>query len=59
MPISPSCILKKENLVCWPHLRGIDIPAVGNREVLLLIALKEKPSLSFRWSLRQAESTNQ
>ena len=45
MPISPSCIPKKEDLACWPHLRGIDIPEVGNREVLLLIGLKEKPSL--------------
>ena len=45
MPISPSCIPKKEDLGCWPHLRGIDTPAVGNREVLLLIGLKEKPSL--------------
>ena len=29
MPISPSCIPKKEDLACWPHLRGIDIPEVG------------------------------
>ena len=45
MPISGSCIPKKTDLACWPHLRGIDIPAVENREVLLLIGLKEKPSL--------------
>ena len=43
--ISPSCIPKNEDLACWLHLRGIDIPEVGNREVLLLIGLKEKPSL--------------
>ena len=59
MPISGSCIPKKTDLACWPHLRGIDIPAVENREVLLLIGLKESLVFSFRWSLRQAELTSQ
>ena len=45
MPISTSCIAKRDDLVRWPHLRGIDIPNVENGEVCLLIGLKERPTL--------------
>ena len=45
MPISTSCIAKREDLVRWPHLRGIDISSIGDREVSLLIGLKVRPSL--------------
>lgn len=45
MPISRSCIPRKGDLARWPHLQGTDIPAVRETEVLLLIGLKEKPSL--------------
>ena len=45
MPISRSCIPRKGDLSRWPHLQGIDIPVVRDTEVLLLIGLKEKPSL--------------
>ena len=45
MPISRSCIPREGDLARWPHLQGIDIPAVRDTEVLLLIGLKEKPSL--------------
>ena len=45
MPISRSCIPRKGDLARWPHLQGIDIPAVRDTQVLLLIGLKEKPSL--------------
>ena len=41
MPISTSCIAKREDLVRWPHLHGIDIPSIENGEVCLLIGLKE------------------
>ncbi|XP_067055972.1 uncharacterized protein [Acropora muricata] len=45
MSISTSCIPRKGDLARWPHLQGIDIPAVRDTQVLLLIGLKEKPSL--------------
>ena len=45
MPISRSCIPRKGDLARWPHLQGIDIPAVRDTQVLLLIGLKENPSL--------------
>ena len=45
MSISTSCIAKREHLVRWPHLRGIDIPIIENGEVCLLIGLKERPTL--------------
>lgn len=45
MPISRSCIPREGDLAHWPHLQGIDIPAVRDTEVLLLIGLKEKPGL--------------
>ena len=45
MPISTSCIAKREDLVRWPHLRGIDIPSIEHGEVCLLIGLKERPTL--------------
>ena len=45
MPISTSCIVKKEDLARWPHLRDIDIPVIENGEVMLLIGLKENPGL--------------
>ena len=37
MPISTVCILKKEDLTHWPHLKGFDIPAITEKQVLLLI----------------------
>jgi len=43
MPISTSSIAKREDLVRWPHLRGIDIPSIEHGEVCLLIGLKERP----------------
>ena len=43
MPISTSCIAKREDLVRWPHLRGINIPSIENGEVCLLIGLKGRP----------------
>ena len=45
MPISTSCIAKREDLVRWPHLHGIDIPSIEDEEVSLLIDLKERPTL--------------
>ena len=42
MPISRSCMPRKEDLARWPHLQGIDIPAVRDKQILLLIGLKEK-----------------
>ena len=45
MPISTSCIVKTEDLTWRSHLRYIDIPVLENREVLLLIGLKENPDL--------------
>ena len=45
MPISRSCIPREGDLARWPHLQGIVNPAVKDTEVLLLIGLKEKPSL--------------
>ena len=45
MPISTSCIAKREDLVCWPHLHGIDIPSIEDGDVSLLIGLKERPTL--------------
>jgi len=45
MPISRSCIPRKGDLAHWPHLQRIDIPAVRETEVLLLIGLKKEPSL--------------
>ena len=45
MLISRSRTPRKEDLARWPHLQGIDIPAVRDTEVLLSIGLKEKPSL--------------
>ena len=45
MPISTSCIVKTEDLARWPHLRDINILVIENGEVMLLIVLKENPSL--------------
>ena len=44
MPVSRSCIPRKEDLAGWPHLKCIDIPLVRDTDVLVLIGLKEKPS---------------
>jgi len=46
MPISRSCIPRKGDLARWPHLQCVNIPAVRDTEVLLMIGLKERPSLS-------------
>ena len=45
MPISTSCIAKREDLVRWPHLRGIYIPSIEHGEVCLLIGLNERTTL--------------
>lgn len=45
MPISTSCIAKREDLVHWPHLRGIYIPSIEHGEVCLLIGLNERTTL--------------
>ena len=46
MPISRSCVPIEGDLARWRHLQGVDdIPEVRDRDVLLLIGLKEKPGL--------------
>ena len=45
MPTSTTCIAKREDLVRWLHLRGIDFPSIENGEVCLLTGLKERPTL--------------
>ena len=52
MQISTSCIAKREDLVCWPHLRGIDIPSIEHGEVCLLIGLKERSTLFLSLELK-------
>ena len=55
MPISRSCISREGDLVRWPHLQGLDIPAVRDTEVLLLIGLKEKPGLFLPLEVKAGE----
>ena len=55
MPISRCCIPRKGDLARWPHLQGIDIPAVRDTQVMLLIGLKEKPSLSLPLEFKAGE----
>ena len=50
MPISD--IAKREDLVCWPHLHGIDIPSIEDGEVSLLIGLKKRLTLFLRLELK-------
>ena len=45
MPTSTTYIAKREDLVRWLHLRGIDFPSIENGEVCLLTGLKERPTL--------------
>ena len=45
MPISESCIAKKEDLENWPHLCGIELQQLDIGGVMLVVGLKEKPSL--------------
>lgn len=45
MPISESCIAKKEDLEHWPHLCGIELQQLDIGGVMLVIGLKEKPNL--------------
>ena len=55
MPVSRSCIPREGDLARWPHLQGVDIPAVRDTEVLLLIGLKEKPSLFLPLEVKAGE----
>lgn len=52
VPISPSCIPKRDDLSRWSHLDGIDIPELKKGEVMLLIGVKERPSLFLPWNIR-------
>ena len=52
MPISPSCIPKRDDLSKWSHLDRIDIPELKKGEVMLLIGVKERPSLFLLWNIR-------
>lgn len=45
MPISPSCIPQQEDLNKWSHLCGLHVPVLKNKEVVLLIGVKERPSM--------------
>ena len=55
MPISGSCIPREGDLARWPHLQGVDLPAVRDTEVLLLIGLKEKPGLFLPLEVKAGE----
>lgn len=46
MPISASCIPWKEDVVHWPCLKGIDIPAIRDGEVLLFLGLSKNLAFS-------------
>ena len=57
MPISPSCIPKRDDLSRWSHLDGIDIPELKKGEVMLLIGVKERPSLFLSLEYKMGEDT--
>ncbi len=57
MPISPSCIPKSGDLSNWAHLDGIEIPELENGEVMLLIGVKERPSLFLPLEYKMGEET--
>ena len=45
MPITESCIAKKEDLENWPHLRDIELQQLDITSVMLIVGLKDNPSL--------------
>ena len=45
IPISGSCIAKREDVRSWPHLNDIDLHELKDDDVMLVIGLQEKPSL--------------
>ena len=45
MPITESCIAKKEDLENWPHLRDIELRQLDITSVMLIVGLKDNPSL--------------
>ena len=45
MPIAESCIAKKENLENRPHLRDIELRQLDITSVMLIVGLKDNPSL--------------
>ena len=45
IPVSVSCIPKREDILNWSHLRDVDLPELSASDVGLIIGLKEKPSL--------------
>ena len=55
MPISRSCSPREGDLARWPNLQGVGIPAERDTEVLLLIALKEKPSIFLPLEVKAGE----
>ena len=57
MPISPSCIPKCDDLSRWSHLDRIDIPELKKGEVMLLIGVKERPSLFLPLEYKMGEET--
>ena len=55
MPISESCIAKKEDLENWPHLSDIELQQLDIGGVMLVIGLKEKPNLFLPLECRAGE----
>ena len=45
MPISRSCIARKEDIKSWPHLVDVPITELPVDEITLIIGLQEKPSI--------------
>ena len=45
MPITESCIAKKEDLEHWPHLHDVDLRQLDIESVMLVVGLKDNPSL--------------
>ena len=45
VPISETCIAKKDDVQKWPHLRDLPLPELATSEVMLVIGLQEKPAL--------------
>ena len=45
MPISRSCIARKEVIKSWPHLVDVPISELEVDEITLIIGLQEKPSI--------------
>ncbi|CAB3996126.1 Hypothetical predicted protein, partial [Paramuricea clavata] len=45
IPISNGCVPRQADVNKWPHLRDMNIPELEDRNIMLLIGLKEKPRL--------------